>query len=164
MNCRNDGMFFTQQRNERFKMKSITHRKIAGLTGLALALGFLAMQPNSALAQGKGSGRGGAASLRGRVQPVQAVQSQHQHHQHAKVSCAKCQDTTITVRDLEPRGGGGRALMAQGVPTKTVAKHLCEGCQVSWTVKGHGKQKKSVATHTCTMSGEESGICCKVKS
>jgi len=50
-----------------------------------------------------------------------------------------------------------------GLPTKLVAKHLCDGCRVEWRVEGIGKAKQDVVTHKCTSCGSEALACCSTK-
>jgi len=76
------------------------------------------------------------------------------------MSCANCQDVLTNVPDITSRGLGARALLARGVPTKTVVVHLCKKCGTDWKVVGVGKAKQMVATHKCTSCGSESIACC----
>jgi len=126
-------------------------------TGLLIALALFAGVAGQARAQEKGSARGGARLL---MRPAPAPPPSD----YKPMSCAKCKDQVVRVRDTDTRGLGARTLMARGTPTKLVSKHLCEGCGVDWTITGHGKAKQLVATHKCTSCGAESVTCCNIRT
>lgn len=80
---------------------------------------------------------------------------------YKSMSCAKCTDRVVEVKDNIPtKGAGARALLVGGVPTKKVSTHECEGCGNTWLLKGHGKAKTMMAVRTCTSCGAESLDCC----
>ena len=74
------------------------------------------------------------------------------------MSCSKCQDISTNVRDFTANGAS--ALVAHGVPTKTVVSHGCEGCNTTTATVGIGKQAKNAVTHKCTGCGSENMVCC----
>jgi nitrogenase molybdenum-iron protein alpha/beta subunit len=74
------------------------------------------------------------------------------------MSCAKCKDVSINAPDTTAKGAS--ALMAHGVPTKTVVSHGCEGCASATATTGAGKHATTVATHKCTVGGSENMACC----
>lgn len=70
-----------------------------------------------------------------------------------KMACASCKDEVVTRVDYTARG--------VNKPTITAVKHLCDGCETSLKVVGHGKAAKSVATHSCSKSNDGKADCCK---
>lgn len=74
------------------------------------------------------------------------------------MSCATCKDETVLVPDLLAKGG--QYLLSGAVPVKTAVRHLCEGCRTDLAIKGSGKARQSVATHTCSSGGTEGRTCC----
>jgi len=100
----------------------------------------------AAIAQEKGSAKGGAAKLLSPVlvypaTPVPAME------------CIACTDTLVTGVNREVRGGGARDLI--GKNEITVAKHLCASCGVTFETRGHGKAKTDAAVHTCAGCAEK---------
>jgi len=94
----------------------------------------------AAMAQEKGSAKGGASRL---LPPVAVSPGRPA----AAMNCAACTDTLVTVPNREARGGGARDLISKSeVP---VAKHLCASCATTFEVVGHGKGKRDVAVHVC---------------
>jgi len=75
------------------------------------------------------------------------------------MSCGKCKNEVVQVRDTDSKGGA-RALLTGAPLTKSVSRHGCEGCGTDWNVVGHGKAKVAVASHKCTSCGEASLACC----
>ena len=122
-------------------MKTSRIKTLAQMTGLGITLALFAGVASEAKAQEKGGER--LMKLNAAPTPVFAPAEQ------AGMSCSKCKDVFTTQFDLTPRGLGARALVAGGVPTQTVARHLCDGCGVEWIITGHGKAKKAVAIHKC---------------
>src|SRR6266536_2330432 len=110
--------------------------------------------PAQAGGEGKGAARLLELSSRAVAAPVAAVS------EHKDMSCPKCKDVFVSVSDIDSRGLGARSLVAGGVPTRTIASHLCAGCGVEWNVTGHGKAKEAVASHKCTGCGAGSLACC----
>jgi hypothetical protein len=74
------------------------------------------------------------------------------------MDCPKCKDVWVSQVDREPKGSSVRVLT--GKTTKLVAKHLCEGCGVDWSIAGTGKAKHLVATHECSGCGSPDTACC----
>lgn len=94
----------------------------------------------AAMAQEKGSAKGGASKLLPPVLVYPAAPA-------AAMKCIACTDILITGVNREVRGAGARALI--GKNEVTVARHLCASCGVTFETRGHGKAKTDVAVHTC---------------
>lgn len=135
-------------------MKNIIqkHNYLARLT-LATALASLVLVTSTALALEKGAER-----LMKLNRPATAPTSLTADSKTVPMSCPKCQNMVKQVPDWNAKGG--QILMAGERPTKSVVKHLCEGCSTTISVKGHGKTKQQVAQHTCTDCGAVSKSCC----
>jgi len=140
-------------------LKTTQINTLARLRGLPIALAFFAGVAGEVKAGGDGKGAVRLLELSRRVQPPAAPTVS----EFKAMSCPKCKDVWPTKPDITSRGLGGRSLVAQGVPTQTVAQHLCDGCGVDWTISGHGKGKVAVANHKCTSCGAESLACCNTK-
>ena len=139
-------------------MKTNRISRLARLAGITIVLALFTGIGGLASAQEKGAER--LLRLSGRlVEPKSAVSD------YKPMSCARCTDTAVKVADLDSRGLGARTLMTRGnsLPTKLVAKHLCDGCGVEWRVEGIGRAKRDVASHKCTSCGSESLACCSIK-
>jgi len=122
-------------------------------TTLALAIiGLVAMSPSTS-AQEKG------ASLLMRLnQPKAGRSAQPTQPVSESKSCPKCQNVLVQVPDRGAKGG--QILLADGAPTKTVARHLCAGCDTTIKTVGYGKFAKREVTHTCAFSSAENKSCC----
>lgn len=134
--------------------------RISMVSTVAGLIAVLALSATAAFGQvpEKGSAKGGAMLLMKHRPPV----SEPSNYQ--PMSCPKCKDTTTVVRDNEPtKGAAAKAQLAQGIPTKLVSRHECEGCRNEWKTTGHGKAKVSVAIHKCTSCGSEDAACCNTK-
>jgi hypothetical protein len=68
------------------------------------------------------------------------------------MSCAKCTDNFVAVRDITARGANK--------PTTLVAQHGCPGCSTTFTIAGVGKAKQTVALHTCASAVAQNKNCC----
>ncbi len=68
------------------------------------------------------------------------------------MSCPKCKTEWSSRIDYTARGANK--------PTVWVAKHLCEGCDTTIAVVGHGKAKHDVVTHKCSACGAPDAACC----
>jgi len=80
----------------------------------------------------------------------------------ATMACPKCKDALVSVPVTNVKAG--QFLAANGVPTQTISRHLCPGCDTTISVAGSGKAKYTVANHTCTGCGAEVASCCNLKS
>jgi len=147
-----------QQQRERLEMKTIRINTTARLAGITIALALFAGVAAEVKAGGDGKGAIRLLELGRRAQsaPAPAVS------EFKEMACPKCKDILTTQPDVTSRGLGARSLVAGGVPTQTVARHLCDGCGVDWTISGHGKAKVAVANHKCTSCGAESLACCNM--
>jgi len=139
-------------------MKTNRNNSLARVTGLVLTVGLLAGFAGGVGAQEKGATT--LLRLNGRL-----VEPKSTAADYKPMSCGKCTDAVVKVRDLDSRGLGARTLLTRGneVPTKLVAKHLCDGCGVEWRSEGVGKAKHDVAVHKCTSCGAVSLACCSTK-
>ncbi len=138
-------------------MKNAKTPRLPLAVALALSAALLALASDIAAAQEVGSARGGAMKLLQRDRPAQ-VQPAEADVQI--MSCPKCQDEWTTRPADLTRGAGARALLTGAPATERVSRHLCEGCETTLEVAGHGKAKHQVVKHTCTTCGAENGACC----
>jgi hypothetical protein len=147
----------TSTREERHKMKTNRINTLARLCGMTFAAALLVSTVGVLTASEIPTGKGGATKLlelSGTLVTPKSTPSDYK-----PMSCGKCKDEVVQVRDTDSKGGA-RALLT-GVPlTKSVSRHSCEGCGTDWNVVGHGKAKVSVASHKCTSCGEASLACC----
>jgi hypothetical protein len=74
------------------------------------------------------------------------------------MSCPKCLDISTNVRDVTTKGAS--ALVAHGVPTKTIVTHGCEGCNTMTATVGVGKHTTTTVSHTCANCGSANMACC----
>lgn len=131
---------------------------LARLCGMTIALALFSGVAGMANAQEKGATR--LLRLSGTLVEPKSAPSDYK-----PMSCAKCTDRILEVKDnLPTKGAGARTLLAGGVPTKRVSTHECEGCGNTWVVSGHGKAKTSTAVHTCTSCGAASLACCSTSN
>lgn len=130
----------------------------ARLTGVAIAITLFA---GVASVSAQNGAKGGATKL---LQlSGSPVTPKSKPSDYKPMSCAKCNDEVVQVRDTDSKGGA-RALLMGAPLTKSVSRHGCEGCGTDWNVVGHGKAKVSVASHKCTSCGEASLSCCNTKN
>lgn len=94
----------------------------------------------AAIAQEKGSAKGGASKL---LPPVLVYPAKPAE----AMKCAACKDVIVNAPNRELRGAGGRELIGEN--TTAVAKHQCATCGTKFEVRGHGKAKRDVAVHIC---------------
>lgn len=135
-------------------MKTNRINTLARLTGMTAALVLFAGIAGIANAQEKGATK--QLRLSGSLVAPTSTATESK-----SMSCAKCTDRVVEVKDNSPiKGAGARALLAGGVPTKLVSTHECEGCGNKWVLTGHGKAKSMTAVHACTTCGAESLACC----
>ena len=139
-------------------MKTNRINRLARLTGLTIALALFTGIAGEIRAQEKGATT--LLRLGGKLVEPKSVPSDYK-----SMSCVKCADAVVHVPDLYSGGLGARTMMApaNALPTKPVAKHLCDGCGVEWRVEGIGRAKHDVAVHKCTGCGEASLACCSTK-
>ena len=115
-------------------------------TAIAAAALVAVLLAPAAIAQEKGSAKGGATKL---LPPVVAYAARPAD----AMQCAACTDTLVTAANRDVRGGGARDLM--GKNEITVAKHLCASCGVTFETRGHGKAKTETAVHICAGCAEK---------
>lgn len=119
--------------------------------GPALVVALIMLVGSLAQAQESPTSRGaGAAKLIGQDKPRTAIVARTVAT--APMSCPKCKSTWTARVDYSARGAVK--------PKVWVEKHLCEGCETTISVVGHGKAKRDVASHKCTTCGEPDGACC----
>jgi hypothetical protein len=149
----------SKTRKEEKDMKTNHINKLARFVGMTVAIAWLAGIAGAANAQnGAKGGPSKLLELRGRgITPKTEKPSDHQ-----TMSCAKCTDKIIQVRDTDSKGGA-RALVSGAPLTKSIARHGCDACGTDWAVVGIGRAKQSVATHKCTSCGAETLTCCNTK-
>lgn len=144
----------TTTNKERHRMmKSMKNHKNLTHCTVAVVLMGLALLSPAALAQEKGAER-----LMNLMRPAPAPIYPAASPKTVPMSCPKCQDVVKQVPDLSAKAG--EFLLSEGRPTKSVVRHLCEGCSTTVTTVGHGKAKKDIAQHTCTSCGADSKSCC----
>ena len=117
------------------KHMKTTFTKLIGTAALVSVL----LAP-AAMAQEKGSAKGGAAKLLPPATVLPATPG-------VAMTCIACTDTLVAGINREARGAGARDLI--GKNDITVAKHLCVSCGTTFETRGHGKAKVDVAVHTC---------------
>lgn len=134
-------------------MKTNSITSLSGFAAIAVSLALFGTLANTA-AQETGAAKGGGTKLiqlSGQsVTPISAPTKVR------AMSCSKCINDLVQVRDTDSKGGA-RALVAIRPLTKTVARHGCEDCRTGWSVVGHGKAKVSVAAHKCAADGGLAG-------
>lgn len=123
-------------------MKTATSIK---LIRIIVALAVMTLTP-LATPQEKGSAKGGGAALVQKVRP-EAPKA----HVSVAMPCSKCKTIASTATETQK----GRVKIT--IPTQ---RHECEGCSTSLAVTGHGKAKKEVLRHSCTVLGENLANCC----
>ena len=74
----------------------------------------------------------------------------------AMMKCPECKEGTRQVSELSFKG-------ATHGQFKPVAVHQCPTCANKIAIRGHGKTKQDVVSHTCRMSGSPAGGCCATK-
>lgn len=134
-------------------MKTTRINSAARFTGLIIALALFAGVAGAARGQETGSAKGGATKLLQLNGSLVTPKSEPSDYK--PMSCAKCKDEYVSRVDWTARGAYK--------PTVTYAKHLCGGCGNEWTVVGHGKAKRDIATHTCSSYGAETAACCATR-
>ena len=105
----------------------------------AAALVAVLLTP-AAIAQEKGSAKGGASKLLFSA-PVYGGKAA------VSMKCPACKDVAVSAPNRERRGAGARELT--GATDTTIAKHLCSTCGTTFEVRGHGKAKRDVPVHVC---------------
>src|SRR5258708_7687838 len=85
------------------------------------------------------------------LQPSQARPLSAGKATETAMACPKCKDVAVEKVNVEK--GHIRTVTA-------VVNHLCPGCSTTIGVKGVGKAKVDVATHSCAMDGKAAS-CCK---
>jgi hypothetical protein len=116
--------------------------KIANKTLVAaLATVVLSLFAGSAQAQVKGGERLqqlNGSSFTATVTPIE----------YKPMLCGQCKDVFTNVPDVTAKGA--EALMALGVPTKTVVTHLCADCKTTIKVVSLGRHSPAdTVTHNC---------------
>lgn len=129
----------------------------ARLTGVAVAIALFAGVASVSAQNGAKGGATKLLQLNGSL-----VTPKSEPSNYKPMSCGKCKNEVVQVRDTDSKGGA-RALLTSAPLTKSVSRHGCEGCGTDWSVVGHGKAKVSVASHKCTSCGEASLACCNTK-
>jgi hypothetical protein len=130
------------------KNKYQLHRCFTGV-GIALAIAGLAWLPSQALAQEKG------AQKLMKVQTVEDLRTV-EAGDTIVMTCPKCKDTYTQVVEKTFKAVKPEEL-------KTLAIHLCSGCDTKVVTKGVGKQAKDELVHTCKACGSEDVSCCVMK-
>ncbi len=139
-------------------MKTNRINRLARLAGITIAAVLFAGTAEELRAQN--GAKGGATKLlelSGR-----AIRPKAEPSDFKAMSCAKCTDEFIQVKDTDSKGGA-RALVSGAPLTKSIARHGCNGCGTDWAILGGGKAKQSVATHKCTSCGAAALACCNTK-
>jgi tRNA U54 and U55 pseudouridine synthase Pus10 len=122
-------------------MKTESVKTLVRFSGLLIALALFGGITTGVKAQEKG----GAIQLR---LSDRSAATANTSAVHSSMSCPKCQDIFVTQRDTSAKGG--QILMTHGNPTVKVAKHLCDGCKLDWTVvREAGAKPQAVANHKC---------------
>jgi len=122
--------------------------KLAQMTGLALGAAMLVALAGEIKAE-ELVFKGGAQKLMN--PPSAAVVTPAT----AMMSCPKCTSEFVE-RSIV-------ATKATAPKVQLVARHLCNSCETTISVEGHGKAKHDVATHKCSSCGADSLACCTGK-
>jgi ribosomal protein S27E len=139
-------------------MKTNPINTLARLCGLTVTMALLAGVSGIANAQEKGASK--LLQL-----TATSVEPKSTSSDYKSMSCPKCKDTTVEVKEnVATKGAGASTLLAGGVPTRLVSRHECGGCGNEWVVSGHGKATTVTAIHTCTSCGAKSLACCSTSS
>jgi hypothetical protein len=131
-------------------MKTTITTKTAVTVGLTMVLGLLAVPTMTLNAADSGTVKGATVLMRLNAPNLATADFTPAVK---PMSCTRCTDTVVTVRDTDTRGAGAKTLIAGGAPTRTVAQHGCAACGNEWVIKGHGKAKEAVAIHKCGSCG-----------
>ena len=123
------------------------------IIGAMTAVMVVAAFTTTAIAQEKGSAKGGGYALTQKVKNAADAEALKPGDTMAMV-CKKCE--TVVISRVETQKGHIK-LVTPGT------KHLCEGCNSTIEVVGHGKDKKDSVKHTCKACGDESVFCCATK-
>ncbi len=79
------------------------------------------------------------------------------------MACPKCKDGQVS---MPVKGAkGAQVLLAGGIPTQKVVRHLCASCDTTISIVGLSKAtKRETTTHNCTGCGVENLLCCNTKT
>jgi hypothetical protein len=121
-----------------------------GLTFVLAALLAAWLGGEAQAAEDSTSKGAGAAKLLGLNRPKPA--SEEATGASVPMSCPKCKSEWTARKDYTARGATK--------PMVWVEKHLCQGCDTTISVAGHGKAKHDVVTHKCTACGATDAACC----
>ena len=138
----------TQHRNNMKTTSSL--QKSTRLAGLVVALALFAGLASQSNAQTQIKGGQRLLELNGSSLTVVPGEQTP-----AAMSCANCQDVLVTQAVTDPKGLGARTLIAQGLATEQLARHLCGACTTKWTIEGQGKAKVAVFNHICPSCGSK---------
>lgn len=126
-------------------MKLTNLNKLAGTCGWVTTVILIAGSIVTMTAADIPTGKGAAKLLMNPAAPAIASPM-------ASMSCAKCTDNYVAVRDLSARGANK--------PATLVVQHGCPGCSTTITTAGVGKAKQTVALHTCASGVSQNKNCC----
>ena len=121
------------------------------VSGIVFAVSALVSLPGRALAQDQAKG----AQKLMRVQTVEDLKTV-KAGDTIVMTCPKCKDTYTQVVEKTFKAVKPEEL-------KTVAIHLCSGCDTKVVTKGVGKLAKDELVHTCKACGSEDVSCCVMK-
>jgi hypothetical protein len=147
----------TNNKKERFKMKTKRNNTMARLTGITIGLALFAGVAGVANAQFKPAADDGTyASPKLRQQlDDQTAWRNTAPAAAASMACPRCKDEYYGQIDRTARGANK--------PLVFVARHLCGGCETTIAVEGTGKARHDVAIHKCNSCGVASLACCSTK-
>lgn len=128
-------------------MKTTIQKKLNAILVATMASGFLISWPLQAQVHTRGSAKGGASKLM-RTYAAEQLKAAGAERTQA-MDCENCKDLLVTVRARHFKGAGTKPSISPS-ETKQVLRHACSGCTTQWKVKGHGKNRVSVAKHGCS--------------
>ena len=128
------------------RMKTI---KLSVMLALAAILA-VALEGRAQAGEEPTSKGAGAAKLIGRDRAKPFTTGQNDATK--PMSCPKCRSEWKSRIDYTARGATK--------PVVWVEKHLCDGCDTTISVAGHGKAKHDVVTHKCSACGALDAACC----
>lgn len=129
-------------------MKTNLRNILAGLTGISIAAAVVIAMAGGIKAD--------ELTFKGGAQKLMNAPSATVIASNAKaMACPKCATEFVERAVVE--------MKATAPKTQLVARHLCNSCETTITVLGHGKAKHDVATHKCTSCGTDTLACCSTR-
>jgi hypothetical protein len=126
-------------------------RAMVCVSNLALAIALVTLLWGQVQAQEQPTDKGAGAAKLLQLTPAKAPPPARAIAARP-MTCPKCKSEWISRTDYTARGAMK--------PKVWVEKHLCDGCDTTISVAGHGKAKRDVVTHKCSSCGAPDMGCC----